>query len=140
MPIKLPNLDDRTFADLVREAQTLIHAHAPEWTNHNESDPGITFVEMFAYLTEMLIYRLNRVTDANRCAFLRLIDGIERRPSEQNRGMVWRYIDDKPEAEVALDDEVRRVVLDLRQQARFQVFEQQMERRKVELLMRARRP
>ena len=29
-------------------------------------------------------------------------------------------------------------VLDLRQQARFRLFEEQMERRKVELLMRAR--
>jgi hypothetical protein len=91
MPITLPNLDDRTFADLVKEAHGLIPVHAPEWTNHNESDPGITLIEMFAYLTEMLIYRLNRVTDANVCAFLRLIDGIERIPSTRNRGTVWRW-------------------------------------------------
>ena len=90
MPIKLPNLDDRTFADLVAEAHTLIPVHAPKWTNHNESDPGITLVELFAYLTEMQIYRLNRVTDANVCAFLRLIDGVERKPSKRNRGMVTR--------------------------------------------------
>ncbi|HKU75435.1 MAG TPA: baseplate J/gp47 family protein [Pyrinomonadaceae bacterium] len=114
MPIKLPNLDDRTFADLVAEAHTLIPVHAPKWTNHNESDPGITLVELFAYLTEMQIYRLNRVTDANVCAFLRLIDGVERKPSTQNRGMVIR-----PEnTEVALRDEVRDVVLKLRQQDR----------------------
>lgn len=115
MPIKLPNLDDRTFADLVEEAHALIPVHAPEWTNHNESDPGITFVELFAYLTEMLIYRLNRVTDANMCAFLRLIDGIERRPSTKHRGMVWRVVEEK---EVALSDEVRDAVLNLRQQDR----------------------
>jgi hypothetical protein len=50
------------------------------------------------------------------------------------------------EVETRTADEVRQAmdalnqVLDLRQQARFRVFEEQMERRKVELLMRARRP
>ena len=114
MPIKLPNLDDRTFADLVKEAHALIPVYAPEWTDHNESDPGITFIELFAYLTEMLIYRLNRVTDANVCAFLKLIDGIERIPSTLNRGKVCRVEGD----ENALSDEVQRVVLQLHSQNR----------------------
>jgi hypothetical protein len=74
MPIELPELDDRTYADLVQEALALIPAHAPEWTNHNASDPGITLIEIFAYLTEMLIYRLNRVSDDSLKTFLRLID------------------------------------------------------------------
>ena len=95
MPINLPNLDDRTFSDLVDEAQTLIPVYEPAWTNHNASDPGITFVELFAYLTEMLMYRLNRVTNANRCAFLKLIDGIERIPSTRNPGMVCRIMGDE---------------------------------------------
>ena len=115
MPIKLPNLDDRTFADLVAEAHTLIPVHAPRWTNHNESDPGITLVELFAYLTEIQIYRLNRVTDANLCAFLRLIDGVRRIPSRRNRGMVTRPPDT---TEIPLRDEVREVVLKLRKQDR----------------------
>ena len=63
MPIVLPNLDDRTFVDLVEEARTLIPTHAPEWTDHNPSDPGITLVELFAYLAEILMYRLNRISD-----------------------------------------------------------------------------
>jgi hypothetical protein len=75
VPIELPNLDDRTYADLVNEARTLIPTHAPEWTNHNSSDPGITLIELFAYLTEMMIYRLNRVTDQNMLAFLKLLNG-----------------------------------------------------------------
>jgi hypothetical protein len=77
MPLELPNLDDRTYADLVEEALALIPAHALEWTNHNPSDPGITLIELFAYLTEMLIYRLNRVTDANKLVFLKLLNGPE---------------------------------------------------------------
>ncbi|MEH2156544.1 baseplate J/gp47 family protein [Nostoc sp.] len=74
MPIEIPNLDDRTYDDLVQEALSMIPTHAPEWTNHNPSDPGIMLIELFAYITEMLLYRLNRVTNANRQAFLNLID------------------------------------------------------------------
>jgi baseplate J-like protein len=75
MPIDLPDLDDRRYSDLMEEALRLIPAHAPEWTNHNPSDPGITLIELFAYLTEMLIYRLNRVIPENVLAFLKLING-----------------------------------------------------------------
>ncbi len=75
MPLSLPYLDDRRYADLVEEARALIPSLAPEWTNHNPSDPGITLVELFAYLTEMLVYRVNRVTDDNVRAFLNLITG-----------------------------------------------------------------
>jgi hypothetical protein len=96
MPINLPNLDDRRYADLIQEARSTIPSHAPEWTNYNASDPGITIVELFAYLFEMLIYRQNRVTDANVRAFLKLIDGVERRASDD------------------LSNEVRKVVAELR--------------------------
>jgi Baseplate J-like protein len=75
MPLQLPNLDDRRYADLVEEARGLIPTYAPEWTNHNPSDPGITLVELFAFLSEMLIYRLNRVTSANVLSFLKLLNG-----------------------------------------------------------------
>jgi len=57
------DLDDRTFEDLVKEAKRRIVAYTPEWTDHNESDPGITLVELFAWLTETAIFRLNRVPD-----------------------------------------------------------------------------
>lgn len=80
MPISLPDLDDRRYDDLVEEARALIPTYAPEWTNHNASDPGITLIELFAHLTEMLIYRLNRVTDANVRAFLQLIKGEHEKP------------------------------------------------------------
>lgn len=75
MPLQLPNLDDRTYNDLVQEALTLIPANAPEWTNYNPSDPGITLAELFAWLTEMLIYRANRIPPANIVKFLKLLNG-----------------------------------------------------------------
>ena len=80
MPLQLPNLDDRRYADLVEEARGLIPTYAPEWTNHNPSDPGITLVELFAFLSEMLIYRLNRVTSANVLSFLKLLNGPDWKP------------------------------------------------------------
>lgn len=84
MPLNLPNLDDRTYEDLLAEARALIPTYAPEWTNHNPSDPGITLIELFAYLSEMLIYRLNRVTDNNIRAFLELITGPQLEDSNDN--------------------------------------------------------
>ncbi len=75
-----PNLDDRRWQDLVEQVQALIPTYAPEWTDRNPSDLGITLIELFAWLTEGLIYRLNRVPDKNLIAFLNLI-GVTRDPA-----------------------------------------------------------
>jgi baseplate J-like protein len=75
VPIRLPNLDDLRWQDLVAEGVSLIPASAPEWTNHNPSDPGITLIELFAYVSERLMYQLNRVNDKNVLRFLKLING-----------------------------------------------------------------
>src|SRR5271166_5882265 len=85
MPLRLPNLDDRRYNDLVAEALSTIPAYAPEWTNHNPSDPGVTLIELFAYLTDIMLYRLNRVTDANRRKFLKLLTGREPAPNADLR-------------------------------------------------------
>ena len=72
---KLPDiqLDDRRFQDLVSEARLRINRSCPEWTEHNVSDPGITLIELFAWMTEMTIYRLNRVPDKLHVALLDLL-------------------------------------------------------------------
>jgi len=75
MTSRLPAIDDRSFDDLVREALARLPANAPEWTNHNASDPGITLVELFAYFTEILLYRMGRVPAASKLQFLRLLQG-----------------------------------------------------------------
>jgi predicted phage baseplate assembly protein len=84
MPLEPPNLDDRTFADLFAEARSLIPRYAPEWTNHNDSDPGITLLQLFSWLTEQTVYRLNRVPDRNYLKFLQLL-GIQTRPARPAR-------------------------------------------------------
>lgn len=73
MPIPPLQLDDRTFADLVDELQSLMPRRAPAWTNHNVADPGIMLVELFAWATEAMIYRINRVPPASRARFLELL-------------------------------------------------------------------
>ncbi len=73
MPIPLPNLDNRTFADLAAELRALIPRDAPAWTDHNLSDPGIMLIELFAWLTEATLYRLNRIPEASERRFLALL-------------------------------------------------------------------
>jgi hypothetical protein len=73
MSLMLRNLDDRRWADLVDEARALIPVHAPQWTDHNIHDPGITFIELLAWITEGDIYRINRIPDAHKRRFLALI-------------------------------------------------------------------
>jgi hypothetical protein len=77
MTIPLPNLDDRTFTQLVEDARRRIETTCPEWTDLSPHDPGITLVELFAYLTETMLYRLNRLPDKAYVAFLNLL-GVQR--------------------------------------------------------------
>src|SRR5918911_5458266 len=81
MPLPTPNLDDRSFQDILDEARRLIPRYCPEWTDHNLSDPGITLLELFAWMTDMLLYRLNRVPDKNYVKFLELI-GVRLQPAQ----------------------------------------------------------
>jgi hypothetical protein len=62
-----------SFEKFVRDGVSLIPAYAPDWTNHNTSDPGITLVELLAYIAEILIYRALRVTPDAKFNFLRLL-------------------------------------------------------------------
>jgi predicted phage baseplate assembly protein len=74
-------LDDIRFQELVSEARTRIVRHAPEWTEHNVSDPGITLIELYAWLTELLVYRINRIPERLHFGLLALV-GVTPRPPE----------------------------------------------------------
>ncbi len=87
MTLPLPNLDDRRFQDLVDEAKRLIAVHTPEWTNHNISDPGVTLIELFAYMTEQTLFRLNQVPDRLYTVFLNMV-GIEPFPAHPARALL----------------------------------------------------
>src|SRR6266567_1269349 len=73
MALPVPNLDDRRFQDLVDDAKRLVQQRCPEWTDHNVSDPGVTLIETFAWMTDQVLYRLNRVPERNYTKFLELI-------------------------------------------------------------------
>ena len=73
MALPAPNLDDRTFQDIVDEAKRLIPRYTPEWTNHNLSDPGVALVELFAWMSEMVLFRMNQVPDRLFVHFLNLV-------------------------------------------------------------------
>ncbi len=92
--IPSPNLDDRRWQDIVEEAVRLIPQYCPEWTNFNPSDPGITLLELFAWMTEMAVYRLNRVPERNYLAFLNMM-GIRLQPPQPARSLVHFQISDK---------------------------------------------
>ena len=84
MSLPVPNLDDRKFQDIVDEAKRLIPTYCPEWTNHNVSDPGVALIELFAWMTEMTLFRLNQVPDAFYTNMLNLI-GFEPFPAAAAR-------------------------------------------------------
>lgn len=73
MVLPAPKLDDRSFQDLVDDAKRFIQERCPEWTDHNVSDPGVTLIEAFAWMTDLLLYRLNRVPDRLYIRFLDLL-------------------------------------------------------------------
>ena len=76
MSLPSPDLDDRRFQDIVDEAKRRINRLCPEWTDHNVSDPGVALIELFAWMTEMTLYRLNQVPDRLYIKFLELV-GVE---------------------------------------------------------------
>ena len=108
MPLTVPNLDDRTYGDLVEEALAMLPRYAPGWTNHNASDPGITIIELLAYFTDHFLYRLNRVTKETKLRFLQLLSGVERHRAREGASLSAEQV----------DRELQQVVRDLRRQQR----------------------
>ncbi|MBD1873794.1 baseplate protein J [Nodosilinea sp. FACHB-131] len=102
MTLPLPNLDDRTYADLVAEARSHIILEYPDWTDHNPSDPGIVVIELLAWLAELALYRVNQLPDANTVAYLKLLRGKD----------IDGSLQDNP---AALQREIRQALTDLRQ-------------------------
>ncbi len=92
MAIPVPNLDNMGFEDLVAEAKSLIPVYAPQWTNHNLSDPGITLIELFAWLCEMVIYRVDQIPEENYLSFLKLY-GIQLDEDEELQSGIRRAVE-----------------------------------------------
>jgi predicted phage baseplate assembly protein len=85
------NLDDRTFAELVNECLLRIPRYCPEWTNYNPSDPGVTLIELFAWLTDQMLLRFNKVPRLHYVAFLELL-GIRLHPPTPATSEITFYL------------------------------------------------
>ncbi len=72
------NLDNEYFDDILDNARNSIASIYPEWTDFNYHDPGITMLEMFAWLKESQQYYLNKIGSENIKKYLKLL-GLERR-------------------------------------------------------------
>lgn len=87
MPLPTPILDDRSYQQLRDELVRRIPVYTKEWTDHNPSDPGITLLELLAFLGENLLFRFNQIPEATRLAFLKLLD-VPLRPPVPARALV----------------------------------------------------
>ncbi|WP_017326242.1 putative baseplate assembly protein [Synechococcus sp. PCC 7336] len=85
------DLDDRTYQDLLDECLLRIPRYCPEWTNFNPSDPGVTLIELFAWLTDQMLLRFNQVPRRNYVAFLELL-GIRLQPPAPAQTDVTFYL------------------------------------------------
>ena len=104
MALISPILDNRSYQELRDELVRLIPVHSPTWTNHNVSDPGITLLELFAFLGESLLYRFNQIPDTTRVEFLRLL-GVQPRPARPARVLLSASTDETAGVQVLRDSE-----------------------------------
>lgn len=91
MALQAPVLDDRRFQDIVDELKKRIPLYCPEWTDHNVSDPGVTMIELFAWVADLLIYRINRIPDLHYVKFMELL-GIRLEPPTAAQTQVTFYL------------------------------------------------
>lgn len=79
-------LDTGSFEEIAREGRNLIGGIYPEWTDYNYHDPGITFLELFAFLKEAQQFHMDQIGDRHKKKFLKLL-GIIRRGRRPARMM-----------------------------------------------------
>jgi hypothetical protein len=108
VPIESPQLDDLRFDAVSTQLRRQIPLFNPEWTDHNESDPGITMVQLFAHLAEQIGFRLNRLPDKAYVEMLKLI-GVRLQPARAANTLLAFYLS-KPETALAFAiDEATRI-------------------------------
>jgi hypothetical protein len=95
MPLPIPNLDDQRFDDLVADARTRLATHLPELTTITTGDPAHAFIDLFAHLTESILFRANLIPERQRRVVMNLLQ-IPLRNATPAKGLVC--IDTGPRA------------------------------------------
>lgn len=72
------NLDNENYEDIISAARNMIISLYPEWTDYNYHDPGITLIELFAWMKESQQYYMDQIGIDNKLKYLKLL-GIRRR-------------------------------------------------------------
>jgi hypothetical protein len=106
MPLPTPILDDRSWQQLRDELVRRIPVYTPEWTDHNASDPGITLLELFAFLGENLLFRFNQIPESTRLEFLRLLQ-VPMRSAQPSTAMLGFTLSAAGEVLVPIGTEVK---------------------------------
>lgn len=83
-----PDLFDRRFGDLLEDARSRLPGLAPAWTDHNLHDPGITLLELLAWVAEAQLYGLARPRRDERAAYAALF-GLDPRGPQPATGLIW---------------------------------------------------
>lgn len=83
-----PDLFDRRFQDLMEMGRARLPALAPDWTDHNAHDPGITLMELLAWVGEAQLYSLGHMRRDERAAYAALL-GLAPAGTQPARGLIW---------------------------------------------------
>jgi predicted phage baseplate assembly protein len=88
-----PNLFDRRFNDLVAMGRSRLPSLAPGWTDYNAHDPGMTLMDLLAWVAEAQIYSLARTRGDERTAYAALM-GLASNGTRSAHGLIWPDPDD----------------------------------------------
>lgn len=83
-----PEVIARRFSDLMEMGRARLPGLAPDWTDHNAHDPGITLMELLAWVSEAQLYSLGRTRRDERAAYAALF-GLAPGGTEPARGLLW---------------------------------------------------
>src|SRR4051812_48366331 len=84
----VPRLDTIEFDELVEQARGDIPRYAPDWTDHNLHDPGMTLIDLLAWIVDQQVFRVGFVGGRHRAAFAALLGRQATGPTPA-RGLIW---------------------------------------------------
>ena len=92
MALEPVKLDDMTWNDMVAAIRSRIPADSEgRWTLHAPVDPGITLLELFAWLLEQRLYWMDQVPDSLVGAALALLGADEPKPAQAAATAIGLY-------------------------------------------------